>query len=398
MNRTSQPERWAPTPSRKLTWLLGSLWLAAAALLLVVGALPTSAAPKPSAQQDPIPVLAYYYIWFDPTSWDRAKTDYPILGRYSSDEKEVMRRHIEWAKAAGIDGFVVSWKSTPTLNRRLDKLVQVAEEEDFKLAIIYQGLDFERSPLPVDSIGMGLDYFARQYAGSKVFDIFGKPLVIWSGTWEYSRDQVAEVTGPLRDRLLILASEKNVDGYQHLADVVDGDAYYWSSVNPETRGYQEKLDAMATAVHDHGGLWIAPAAPGFDARLVGGQTVVDRKDGETLRLEMDAATKSSPDAVGLISWNEFSENSHIEPSENYGTRYLEVLADILGGTAPVATGFDSSEPGATTGASYGLPVLGAFVAMIVVGLVVVVRRRSQKNGTTPMPGKGQDDGLSTKAP
>src|SRR5437868_9901085 len=24
-----------------------------------------------------IPVLAYYYIWFDPQSWDRAKKDYP---------------------------------------------------------------------------------------------------------------------------------------------------------------------------------------------------------------------------------------------------------------------------------------------------------------------------------
>src|SRR5687767_3245771 len=34
---------------------------------------------------NPIPLLAYYYIWFDVSSWDRAKTDYPLLGRYSSD-------------------------------------------------------------------------------------------------------------------------------------------------------------------------------------------------------------------------------------------------------------------------------------------------------------------------
>ena len=381
--------------------ILSSLWLAVAALLLFVGALPAGAAPEPSAQQDPTPVLAYYYIWFDPTSWYRAKTDYPLLGRYSSDEKEVMRQHIEWAEGAGSDGFIVSWKSTPILNRRLDKLVEVAEEEDFKLAIIYQGLDFERQPLLVDRIAMDLEYFVRQYAHSSVFDIFGKPLIVWSGTWAYSRDQVAEVTAPLRDRLLVLASEKNVDGYQHLADVVDGDDYYWSSVNPEMRGYQEKLDAMATAVHDHGGLWIAPAAPGFDARLVGGKTVVDRKDGETLRRQMDAAIKSSPDAVGLVSWNEFSENTHIEPSENYGTRYLEGLADILGGVAPVATDFDSSEPAAAGtgyGTRYGLAVLAGIAAIIVVGLVVVVRRGGRKSGAPPMHGKGKGkDGLSTTA-
>src|SRR5262245_17421603 len=57
-----------------------------------------------------VPVLAYYYIWFDTKSWDRAKTDYPLLGRYSSDDADVMLQHITWAKSAGINGFIVSWK------------------------------------------------------------------------------------------------------------------------------------------------------------------------------------------------------------------------------------------------------------------------------------------------
>ena len=53
-----------------------------------------------TAPQDPIPLLAYYYIWFNATSWDRAKIDYPALGRYSSDEARIMRRHILLAKEA----------------------------------------------------------------------------------------------------------------------------------------------------------------------------------------------------------------------------------------------------------------------------------------------------------
>ena len=68
-------------------------------------------------------------------------------------------------------------------------------------------------------------------------------------------------------RLLLLASEKNVDGYQRLADLVAGDAYYWSSVNPDTfPNYPGKLQDMAQAIHANQGLWIAPAAAGFDAR------------------------------------------------------------------------------------------------------------------------------------
>jgi hypothetical protein len=34
-----------------------------------------------------IPVWAYFYIWYDPSTWDRAKKDLPLAGTYSSDER-----------------------------------------------------------------------------------------------------------------------------------------------------------------------------------------------------------------------------------------------------------------------------------------------------------------------
>jgi hypothetical protein len=330
---------------------------------------------------NPIPVLAYYYIWFDTQSWDRAKTDYPLLGWYSSSNIEVMRQHVQWAKEAGITGFIVSWKSTEKLNERLGKLIQVANEENFKLAIIYQGLDFQRDPLPIAQVDADLSYFIDHYSEDQAFTLYEKPLVIWSGTWEFSREEVESVVNGKREHILILASEKNVDGYTRLADLVDGDAYYWSSVNPDTfPGYPEKLTAMSEAIHANSGLWIAPAAAGFDAQLVGGTTVVDRKDGETLQIQYNAAIQSSPDAIGLISWNEFSENSHIEPSEKYGDRYLKVLSRIQDAPAPVVKNFDSSEPGNTilpgdgSGPNPILTALGTdrLLAFGVLGLLVVV--------------------------
>ena len=298
---------------------------------------PPTAAPSITETLEPtatpmetVPVLAYYYIWFDTESWNRAKTDYPLLGRYSSDDVNVMRQHVQWAKDAGIDGFIVSWKSTEKLNPRLDQLVEIADEENFKLAIIYESLDFERNPLPTKQVDSDLRYFINRYADHPVFELFAKPMVIWSGTWEFSAQDIASVVQDKRNQLLILASEKNVEGYQRLAGLVDGDAYYWSSVNPFTHeGYIEKLIAMSDAIHADGGLWIAPAAPGFDARLLGGSRAIDRRDGETLRTQLNAALKSSPDAIGLISWNEFSENSHIEPSQEHGDQYLEVVAEML---------------------------------------------------------------------
>ncbi len=85
-----------------------------------------------------------------------------------------MLQQVQWAKAAGITGFIVSWKSTDVLNRRLEQLVEVAEQENFKLALIYEGLDFNRNPLPVATVASDLDYFIQHFAGRKPFQLFLK--------------------------------------------------------------------------------------------------------------------------------------------------------------------------------------------------------------------------------
>jgi glycosyl hydrolase family 71 len=341
--------------------------LAASAVLL--------ATPQPAHAANPIPSLAYYYIWYDTTSWRRPKTTYPLLGPYSSDDVRVLRRHVALAQNAGLNGFIVSWKSTPKLNRRLAALVRIASEADFKLAIIYQGLNFSRNPLPVERVASDIEFFARRFASAAPFSLEDKPVVIWSGTWKFTTAQIRSVAKRVRPYVLLLASEKSVAGYRRLEHFVDGDAYYWSSVDPErTPGYGDKLKDMSRAVHDLDGLWIAPAAPGFDARLIGGTRVVDRRDGKTLRQEWDTALASSPDAVGLISWNEFSESSEIEPTLAFGATYLDYTKQIIGRKFTVQGDFDSSDtPPKQFG--YAVPLFIGMGAVLLTGLGAFVWRR-----------------------
>jgi len=354
--------------------------LAGAATMLALGALvaaPTAAAG--TAPSRPIPTFAYYYIWYDHSSWRRAKQDYPQLGRYSSDDPSVVRRQIEWAKQAGIGGFIVSWKSTPSLDRRLALVAGIADAEHFRLALIYQGLDFHRDPLPPARLARDLRRFAARYANDPAFALYPRPVVIWSGTWRFSPEQIRAVTAQVRDRLLVLASEKSVSGYARLASAVEGDAYYWSSVNPETYpGYPDKLHALSRAVHARGGLWIAPAAPGFDARGVGGTRIVDRRGGDTLRRELAAAYGSSPDLVGLISWNEFSENSEVEPTVSFGHRYLDVLSRVLDARFTVRGDFDSNDQ-PTSRIGYGVPFLIGLVAVLLTIVGAALWRKEVKS-------------------
>lgn len=358
---------------------LSALLLLAIAL---VGQAPSGAAPTTAPASVPGPPLfAYYYQWFVPNSWDRAKTDLPALGLYSSEDPWVMRKHIQQAKAAGITGFIVSWKDTPTNTRRLRTLMTVAAEERFSLSMIYQGLDFYRKPLPVARVAADFVTFAKQFAGNPVFArLGGKPLTIFSGTWAYSHADVARVTSAVRPGMLVLSTEKSVEGYRRLADVTDGDAYYWSSVNPATNPtYPTKLKEMSDAVHADGKYWLAPFAPGFDARLVGGTKEVPRNDGSTLRTQYATALRSSPDALGLISWNEFSENSHVEPSRRYGREALATLADVLHGKVPNVGGLDSNDSSSTvTGVPYGIPLLLGIVAVAFGGIFAIAWRRSSQ--------------------
>jgi hypothetical protein len=273
----------------------------------------------------------------------------------------------------------VSWKSTPVLDQRLAKLVRVASEEHFGLSIMYQGLDFERRPLPVSKVAADIDLFVSKYGRSPVFARFGKPVFVWSGTWNFTPRQIKSALSAHRHDLRFLATERNPADYLAKRSLFDGDAYYWSSVNPDTYpAYESKLQKMSAVVHKGGGLWFAPAAPGFDARLVGGTTTVDRKDGATLRRELDAAQRSEPDAIGLISWNEFSENSHVEPSQRYGTRALEVLGDVLGARTDWQGEFDSSAPQGRQGGIGSIAEVIAFVVLLGVVLQLLRMRRSTR--------------------
>jgi hypothetical protein len=357
------------------------------------GAHASSASPTSRAHVaalTPSPVLfAYYYQWFSRTSWQRAKIDMPLIGGYDSSDTSVMREQISQAKSAGISGFIVSWKDTPLDDSRLELLMKVAAQEQFKLAMIYEGLDFNRNPLPVSKVADDFVAFADKYASNPVFyRVGGKPLTIWSGTWAFSYAQVSQVTRPVRPQMLVLSTEKDLAGFERLAAVTDGDAYYWSSVNPAIdAGYQAKLNQMSQAIHAKGEYWIAPLAPGFDARLLGGQRNVPRDNGQTLKTEYATAVRSEPNMLGLISWNEFSENTYVEPSHNYGYLALDVLHQLRASTtsaspSPPAPAFSPAAARTNVSPWPNVLLLSGF-ALALVGAVAVLsyarRRRVRRH-------------------
>jgi hypothetical protein len=213
---------------------------------------------------------------------------------------------------------------------------------------------------------------------------FDRPVIIWTGIEQFSRADVQRVRDGLGSSALLLAAAKTVDGYEKIADLVDGEAYYWSSADPTAPATAAKLDQMSRAVHGHHGIWFAPAAGGFDGTTLGTTRVIPRNGGATLRDSLDAAFRSQPDAIGVISWNEWSENTYIEPGERYGDQELTALASELG-----ERGYPTASPRKATSDHWpGVWAAGGLAIVSVVALLLAVRHNARKGGTSDRAAAG----------
>jgi hypothetical protein len=341
--------------------------VALSALALVA---PAAVAARPHRPH----VYAYYYLWWSRDHWRQALgSQYPFsasplplptrldaagcnpVRRYpgvtvndvprrlaGQDDRGFLQRDVRQAARAGLAGFAVNWIGTGTrsqrassnpYSRRLRRLVAAVHRADahglrFKLWLSYKA---SARVLPESAIVNDLRYFARAYGHDRAFarSGSGRPTVIWNGSRKYPIGTLAAVSHAVRSRLRVLGDE--LSWSRARARYLDGDAYYWSSQNPYANPQSfAQLRALARRVRASGRhkTWVAPLAPGFNRQLVGG-TCTPRNGGETLRRLFRGNARTRPDAWALISWNEITEGTYVDPMRRYGRRDLDVLRSLL---------------------------------------------------------------------
>jgi hypothetical protein len=77
---------------------------------------------------------------------------------------------------------------------------------------------------------------------------------------------------------------------------------------------------------------VAGAFPGFydihqEAGVRASHGYLDAQQGETLRFTLQLALEQNPDVIQLITWNDYGEGTIIEPTEEFGYQYLEIVQD-----------------------------------------------------------------------
>jgi hypothetical protein len=248
---------------------------------------------------------------------------------------------IAWAKAAGIGGFFSNLMSPPgsqNHDRAISMAHAAAADGNF---FATPNLDCNSSSLAALTVAQTADMLAQLYAIGAARKIGGRWLLgsffaekrtpAW---WSNLKTELERRGYPVELMLVFLnASTNNMDAY---ADV----AWGYSVWGPAVPRNVASLRAKADHAHKLGKKWMSPVRP-QDTRPKAG--VAAEAENTTLWRSLWAAANDHGDCVQVITWDDFAEHSHIEPSEGGGfawTTLTRLYGDAFRHRQPVHTDRD----------------------------------------------------------
>jgi hypothetical protein len=312
-----------------------------------------------------------FFAGFGSGGWENWNTSNstPLLGEYDSGDDLVISKQIDWAAGHRIDFFTLDWFGTRTITtpyfywstRNIESFLKNELLQDFRFMIMFDSsiLVSEQSQLELRQWNVddnanrkilqdGFGYIVDNYfPHSSYLKISGRyPLYFWASiSW------VGNVKN-LLDSLRSIAKSRGYEPY-FIGDPVQ---FYhpnsdrvnpWDAVtqfenysitNPSidrnveatTDYYYREWSSMAKSL---GVNFIPSVLPGFH-RLSNPDWPVLPKSTDRLRNQIDIAMKYLDPRIRLAfitTFNDWTENTQIEPSVEDGFKYLQTLRDTLAG-------------------------------------------------------------------
>lgn len=335
---------WRQTGAARLEDSLDLAQAATSSDILLFSFIPLVGRPALIAPQKML--LAFYYLWYNLSDWDSPYLQDRPLTPYSSSDPAALARHIDQAKSAGIQGFIASWWGPDnSIDRNFQTLLDAARNKGFKIAINFETLDAD-GPRDEATILSWLRYALSRYGDHPAFlKVNGKPVIVFWVSFTVPLEVWERVFGQLKSEGLeavCIAHYPNAEPGLEALEVFDG--FHLYNILAVANRNEEVPDILARTYAETGRavryypllagpssfkIWTATVQPGFDDTLIPGRStpVLPRLDGGLYQATWQAATASSPDWVFICTWNEWWENTHIEPSRLYGDQYLRMTWD-----------------------------------------------------------------------
>lgn len=310
---------------------------------------PEGAHPSAHPGVEPV-VLANYFPWYDPQTWETGCTsagDLPQGGAYQSDDPAVIAEHVGQARAANLDGFAVHWYAPG--NRTDTNFNQLLNQSPggFRSTVT-----FLRHILPGASqqdVIEALRYVIDTYGHHpRFFRAADKPVIMFSDMYRVPGGQDT-ATAVAQWRAIRQAVDPGhttwwiAEGLEPAYLAVFDGLYVYKIDHACCPNAYQSAPQWASWVTDWEGrtgqpkLWVGTVMPGWndlnsaqaqctDLRVSSQPFARDRADGAYYNRTWEAVLPTAPDFIVVHSFNEWVEGSYIEPSVQFGDFYLQLTA------------------------------------------------------------------------
>jgi hypothetical protein len=268
---------------------------------------------------------AVYYPWYSLSSWSSTDLKDKPSTPYSSDNPADIERQMDQAKTAGITGFISSWWGPGSgTDKNMPLILDAAKKKGFSIGIFLETMK-DGGPLSEAELTTWITSYVAAYRDHPAtMKVNGKPFIMPFVTCTVPLATWKNVFAQVRAKGLDATMVADCTDMTYL-EAFDGAKGTGTDTGRAVRYYSVLADAPAAKI------WMANANPGYDDRLLAGRpgSFIDREGGNRFRTELRDAMLTDPQWVRIETWNEYYENTYVEPSVAFGNLYTQIAGEYL---------------------------------------------------------------------
>ncbi len=298
-------------------------------------------------------VFAHFMIWFEtnktsttgkwgwhwtmntslnPSNGDIASHYHPLTGAYASGDVDILNYQCLLMKYSGIDGVIVDWygsnadNSTAKHTSNTVALFTAIKKAGMQLSICYE--DANLGSDAVMEARTDMTYLAKNFFPSENYTkIDGRPLLLDFGPQKITSSadwyRVFQVLSTKPEFMVLNYASSKANSTEYTNSQGE---FLWVNANPTDWYNQAKKNNMMV---------IGGAMPGFyDYYKLGGAgdgyTTYDDEGGALFNRQLQATQSASLNYLQISTWNDYGEGTIIEPTKEFGYRYLTALQSFTG--------------------------------------------------------------------
>ena len=265
----------------------------------------------------------------------------PLTGAYDSNDSELLEYQVLLMKFTGIDGVIIDWygrenfRDYSDIHRNSLNLIKHIKKAGLKFAICYEDqsvkhLIYDKKIKIFNDLSRAKKEFLWMeknfFADESYLRVNSQPVLLIFGPQHFKKNQWNPIISVLKNKVQLFT-------LPHLNNQIQGaGSFGWPPVHG---GQKITKDVWMDYLHKlymnrNGKPFIASVFPQFhdiyhQAGIHKSYGYLDSSEGNTFEMTFQMALKSSSEIIQVATWNDYGEGTMIEPTKEFGYRYLEFL-------------------------------------------------------------------------